>query len=87
MAEIEQENVTYKKSLDQFLGKMDIILELLRTHKENATTVVGTLAEIEIVARSIPNQSGYLPRSSGMLLSIPRGCHKNSLCKLLMVDL
>lgn len=57
MEEIEQENVTYKESLDrfqgkmnQFQGKMDTLLELFCTQKENDITVVGTSAKTEVVA-------------------------------------
>lgn len=65
MEEIEQENVTYKESLDQFQGKMDTILKFLRTQKDNAITTVGTPVEIETATQSIPNQSGSLCISSG----------------------
>lgn len=62
MAEIEQENVTYKETLDQFQGKMDQFqgkmdtqLELFRTQKDNTTTVVRTPVETEVVAQLITN--------------------------------
>ena len=56
MAKIEQENNSYKENLDQVPGKMDIILELPRTQKDN--TPVAT--ETKAAAEHVSNQSGSL---------------------------
>lgn len=87
MAEIEQGNVTYNESLDQFQGNMDILPELFRTQKDSAATAAGTPVEIEMVAHLIPYQSGSLHGSNGHSIVYPWGMPQNSLLKLLMVDL
>lgn len=56
---------------------MDKLLELFHTHKDNATTAVGTPAKIETVIQPIPNQSGSLLGSSGYVDVYPWGITQN----------
>lgn len=65
MEEIEKENNTYKDILDQLQGKLDAILELIRTQKDNTSTITETPTKTEAVAQPIPNQPGSLPGPSG----------------------
>lgn len=62
MADLEQENVTYKETLDQFQGKidqfqgeMDTILEYLCTPKDSTIATVIVETPTETVAQPVPN--------------------------------
>lgn len=83
MAEIEQKNNTYKENLDQVQGKMDMILELLRTQKDNTPTATET----EATAEHVLNQPGSLPGPSRNSIVHPWGCHITLLHRLSMMDL
>lgn len=50
MVEIEQQSHTYKENLGQVQGNINMILELLRTYKDNTATAIETSTEVEMDA-------------------------------------